>query len=157
MSKSYGEAFYKAQEAIQSKLPLEGNVLISVNDKDKPEAVEAARIFAEDGFRILATGRTYDQIVEAGIKAEKVKKLYEGHPNIKDMIINGEIQLIINSPAGKSSVTDDSYLRKTAIKAKVPYVTTIAAGKACAEGIHYVKSNPETEIKSLQEYHSEIK
>ncbi len=157
MSKSYGEAFYKAQEAIQSKLPLEGTVLISVNDKDKPEAVEVARSFADDGFKVLATGRTYDQIVAAGIKAEKVKKLYEGHPNIKDMIINGDIQLIINSPAGKSSVNDDSYLRKTAIKAKVPYVTTIAAGKACAEGIHYVKSNPESEIKSLQEYHSEIK
>ena len=157
MSKSYGEAFFKAQEAIQSKLPLEGTVLISVNDKDKPEAVEVARIFEEDGFKILATGRTYDEIVAAGIKAEKVKKLYEGNPNIKDMMINGEIQLIINSPAGKDSVNDDSYLRKTAIKAKVPYVTTIAAGKACAEGIHYVKSNPESEVKSLQEYHSEIK
>ena len=157
MSKSYGEAFYKAQEAIQSKLPLEGTVLISVNDKDKPEVVEVAKSFEADGFKIIATGRTYDTIVEAGIKAEKVKKLYEGNPNIKDMIINGDIQLIINSPAGKSSVTDDSYLRKAAIKAKVPYVTTIAAGKACAEGIHYVKSNPEGGVKSLQEYHSEIK
>ena len=157
MSKSYGEAFFKAQEAIQSKLPLEGTVLISVNDMDKPEAVEVAKIFEQDGFRILATGRTYDQIVAAGIKAEKVKKLYEGNPNIKDMMINGDIQLIINSPAGKDSLNDDSYLRKTAIKAKVPYVTTIAAGKACAEGIHYVKSNPEGEVKSLQEYHSEIK
>ncbi len=157
MSKSYGEAFYKAQEAIQSKLPLEGTVLISVNDKDKPEAIEVARSFEADGFRILATGRTYEQIVAAGIKAEKVKKLCDGHPNIKDMIINGDIQLIINSPTDKSSVSDDSYLRKTAIKAKVPYVTTIAAGKACAEGIHYVKSNPQGEVKSLQEYHSEIK
>ena len=157
MSKSYGEAFFKAQDAIQSKLPLEGTVLISVNDMDKPEAVEVAKIFEQDGFRILATGRTYDQIVAAGIKAEKVKKLYEGNPNIKDMMINGDIQLIINSPAGKDSLNDDSYLRKTAIKAKVPYVTTIAAGKACAEGIHYVKSNPEGEVKSLQEYHSEIK
>ena len=157
MSKSYGEAFFKAQEAIQSKLPLEGTVLISVNDKDKPEAVEVAKIFEEDGFKILATGRTYDEIVKAGIKAEKVKKLSEGNPNIKDMMINGDIQLIINSPAGKSSLTDDSYLRKTAIKAKIPYVTTIAAGKACAEGIHYVKSNPEGEVKSLQEYHGEIK
>ena len=157
MSHSYGEAFYKAQEAIQSKLPLEGTVLISVNDKDKPEAVEIARMFEADGFKILATGRTYDRIVEAGIKAQKVKKLYEGHPNIQDMMINGDIQLIINSPNDKSSVTDDSYLRKTAIKANVPYVTTVAAGKACAEGIHYVKTNPDSEVKSLQEYHSEIK
>ena len=157
MSHSYGEAFYKAQEAIQSKLPLEGTVLISVNDKDKPEAVEIARSFEADGFKILATGRTYDRIVEAGIKAEKVKKLYEGHPNIQDMMINGDIQLIINSPTDKDSVTEDSYLRKTAIKTKVPYVTTVAAGKACAEGIHYVKTNPDSEVKSLQEYHSEIK
>ncbi|MGN0375857.1 MAG: carbamoyl-phosphate synthase large subunit [Butyrivibrio sp.] len=157
LSKSYGEAFYKAQEAVQSKLPLEGTVLISVNDKDKPEAVEVAADFERDGFRIIATGRTYDAITAAGIKAEKVKKLYEGRPNIKDMITNGDIQLIINSPAGKDSVHDDSYLRKAAIKAKVPYVTTIAAGKACAEGIHYVKTNPVAEIKSLQEYHREIK
>ena len=157
LSKSYGEAFYKAQEAVQSKLPLEGTVLISVNDKDKPEAVEVAADFERAGFRIIATGRTYDAITAAGIKAEKVKKLYEGRPNIKDMITNGDIQLIINSPAGKDSVHDDSYLRKAAIKAKVPYVTTIAAGKACAEGIHYVKTNPVAEIKSLQEYHREIK
>ena len=158
LSKSYGEAFYKAQEAISSKLPLEGTVLISVNDKDKPEAVEAAKQFAEDGFRIVATGRTYDAIVAAGVKAEKVNKLSEGRPNIKDMITNKEIQLIINSPRGsKDSREDDSYLRKAAIKAKVPYVTTVAAGVACAEGIHYVKENPVTEIKSLQEYHSEIK
>ena len=157
MSHSYGEAFYKAQEAIQSKLPLEGTVLISVNDQDKPEAVEIARSFEADGFKILATGRTYDRIVEAGIKAQKVKKLYEGHPNIQDMMINGDIQLIINSPTDKDSITEDSYLRKTAIKTKVPYVTTVAAGKACAEGIHFVKTNPDSEVKSLQEYHSEIK
>ncbi len=157
MSRSCGEAFFKAQEGVQSKLPLEGTVLISVNDKDKEEALEAARIFAEDGFKIVATGGTYDIITEAGIPAEKVKKLYEGRPNVRDLITNGEVQLVINSPSGKSCITDDSYLRKAAIKAKVPYMTTIAAAKASAEGIHYVKTHPESEIKSLQEYHSEIK
>ncbi len=157
MSASYGEAFLKAQEGVQSKLPMEGTVLISVNDKDKPEAVEVAKTLAEDGFKIVATGRTYDNIAEAGIPATKVKKLYEGRPNIYDMITNGDIDLIINTPIGKDSVSDDSYLRKAAIKAKVPYMTTLAAAKAAADGIHYVKHHAEGEVKSLQEYHSEIK
>ena len=156
LSRSYGEAFFKAQEAVQSTLPLEGTVLISVNTKDKGEVVEVARSFAEDGFRIVATGGTYDLIHEAGIQAEKVKKLYEGRPNILDMITNGDIDLIINSPIGKGSVHDDSYLRKAAIKAKIPYMTTIAAAKATADGIHYVKTHESSEVKSLQTLHSEI-
>ena len=157
MSASYGEAFLKAQEGVQSKLPMEGTVLISVNDKDKPEAVEVAKSLAEDGFKVVATGRTYDNIVAAGVPATKVKKLCEGRPNVYDMITNGDINLIINTPVGKDSLTDDSYLRKAAIKAKVPYMTTVAAAKAAADGIHYVKNHAEGEIKSLQEYHNEIK
>lgn len=157
LSPSYGEAFYKAQEAVQSTLPLEGTVLISVNRKDKAEVVEVARSFSEDGFDIIATGNTYELISGAGIPAKKVKKLYEGRPNILDMITNGDIDLIINSPVGKDSVNDDSYLRKAAIKAKVPYMTTIAAAKATADGIHYLKTHATSEIKSLQILHSEIK
>lgn len=157
LSPSYGEAFYKAQEAVQSTLPLEGTVLISVNRKDKAEVVEVARSFSEDGFHIIATGNTYELISGAGIPAKKVKKLYEGRPNILDMITNGDIDLIINSPVGKDSVNDDSYLRKAAIKAKVPYMTTIAAAKATADGIHYLKTHATSEIKSLQILHSEIK
>lgn len=157
LSPSYGEAFFKAQEGVQSKLPLEGTVLISVNRKDKAEVVEVARSFSEDGFNILATGNTYELINAASIPATKVKKLYEGRPNILDMITNGDIDLIINSPAGKDSVHDDSYLRKAAIKAKVPYMTTIAAAKATADGIHYVKTHATGDIKSLQTLHSEIK
>lgn len=156
LSPSYGEAFYKAQEATQSRLPLEGTVLISVNRKDKDEVVEVARSFSQDGFHIVATGTTYELIRQAGIPAEKVKKLYEGRPNILDMITNGKIQLIINSPSGKESVHDDSYLRKAAIKAKVPYMTTIAAAKATASGIHYVKKHGQGEVKSLQQLHGEI-
>ncbi len=156
MSTSCGEAFYKAQEAIQSKLPLEGTVLISVNNKDKEEAVEVARSFAADGFRIVATGGTYDAITAAGIPADKVKKLQEGRPNTLDLITNGDIQLIINSPIGKDGAFDDSYLRKAAIKGKIPYMTTLAAAKASAEGIHYVKTHAEADMKSLQAYHSEI-
>lgn len=156
LSPSYGEAFYKAQEATQSRLPLEGTVLISVNRKDKAEIVEIARSFADDGFSIVATGNTYEMIREAGIPAERVNKLYEGRPNILDMITNGQLDLIVNSPVGKDSVHDDSYLRKAAIKAKIPYMTTIAAARATAKGIRYVKEHGNGEVKSLQQLHSEI-
>ena len=156
LSASYGEAFYKAQEATQSKLPLEGTVLISVNRKDKAEVAEIAKGFADLGFNIVATGTTCDLINAAGIEAQKVKKLSEGRPNILDMIANDEIQLIINSPAGKDAVSDDSYLRKAAIKGKIPYMTTMAAAKATVDGICYVKENGNSEVKSLQELHSEI-
>ena len=156
LSRSYGEAFYKAQEATQSKLPLTGTVLISVNRKDKEEVVEVAKQFADCGFSIIATGNTYELITAAGIPAEKVNKLYEGRPNILDLITNGKIDLIINSPVGKDSVHDDSYLRKAAIKAKIPYMTTIAAARATASGIHYVKTHGDSEVKSLQMLHGEI-
>ncbi len=157
LSGSYGEAFYKAQEAVQSKLPLEGTVLISVNKKDKDEVVEVARMLAEDGFRIVATEGTYNLITAAGISATRAKKLYEGRPNVGDMITNGDFDLIINSPVGKGSVHDDSYLRKAAIKAKAPYITTVAAAKVAAEGIHYLKTHKSSEVKSLQELHGEIR
>ena len=157
LSRSYGEAFYKAQEATQSKLPLEGTVLISVNRKDKEEVVEVAKQFADCGFHIIATGNTYELITAAGIPAEKVNKLYEGRPNILDLITNGKIDLIINSPVGKDSVHDDSYLRKAAIKAKIPYMTTIAAARATASGIQYVKTHGDSDVKSLQMLHEEIK
>lgn len=156
LSGSYGEAFFKAQEAVQSKLPLEGTVLISVNNKDKKEAVDAAKIFAGDGFRIVATAGTYDILTEAGIEAVRVNKMQEGRPNIYDMITNGDIQLVINSPRDKDDVNDDSYLRKAAIKAKIPYMTTIAAAKATAEGIHAVKTDASSGVKSLQNLHQEI-
>ncbi|MCI8725007.1 MAG: carbamoyl-phosphate synthase large subunit [Hungatella sp.] len=156
LSPSYGEAFYKAQEAAQSKLPLSGTVLISVNRKDKPEVVDVAQSFHKDGFKIIATGRTYELIAQAGIPVTRVNKLYEGRPNILDMITNGDIQLIVNSPSGKESVHDDSYLRKSAIKAKIPYMTTMAAAKATAKGIRYVKEHGQGQVKSLQELHKEI-
>lgn len=157
LSSHYGEAFYKAEEGVSSKLPLEGTVLISVNRKDKKEVVDVARSFVNDGFKVLATGGTYNLIAEAGLPVTKIKKLYEGRPNILDAITNGEIDLIINSPVGKESVHDDSYLRKAAIKARIPYMTTMAAAKATAEGIAYVKKNGSSEVRSLQELHSLIK
>ena len=156
LSPSYGEAFFKAQEATQSKLPTEGTILISVNNKDKAEVVDVAKAFHEVGFKIVATGNTHKLITESGIPADKIKKLYEGRPNTLDAITNGDYQLIINSPAGKESVHDDSYLRKAAIKGKIPYMTTMAAAKATAEGIRHIKANGSSEVKSLQELHSEI-
>ncbi len=152
-----GEAFVKAEEAAKATLPTEGTVLISVNTADKPDAAEIAKIFAEDGFRILATGQTYESIKAAGIPAERVLKAYEGRPNVQDLITNGEIQLIINSPAGKDIVHDDSYLRKSAIKARIPYITTIAAARAAAEGIHRIKADGYSQIHSLQEWHEMLK
>ena len=157
LSTYYGEAFYKAQEATQTLLPTSGTVLISVNRKDKDEVIEIAQLFEKAGFKILATSGTHSIITEAGVKAEMVKKLYEGRPNINDLITNGDIDLIINSPSGKESAHDDSYLRKAAIKAKIPYVTTIAGARATAKGILYVQEHGDSDVKSLQELHSEIK
>ncbi len=155
LSTYYGEAFYKAQEATQTLLPTSGTVLISVNRKDKDEVIEIAQLFEKAGFKILATSGTYAIITAAGVKAEKVKKLQEGRPNINDLITNGSIDLIINSPSGKESAHDDSYLRKAAIKAKIPYVTTIAGARATAKGILYVQAHGDSDVKSLQELHSE--
>ena len=155
ISPSFGEAYYKAEEATRTKLPSEGTVLLSVCDRDKPELLEVANAFNSLGFKILATGKSYEMIKEAGIPAERIFKLYEGRPNIADQIANGEIQLIINTPAGKDSVTDDSYIRKAAIKHRVPYITTMAAAKASAEGIRAIKENTHFGVKSLQEHHAE--
>lgn len=156
LSASFGEAFYKAQEATQTKLPLEGTVLISVSDRDKPELVEVARGMYENGFQILATGSTYDRIVGAGIPAKKIAKINEGRPNILDEMTNKKIQMIINTPVGKKGAVDDSYIRKAAIKNKIPYMTTMAAAKATVQAIHTAKRDQKMEVKSLQEFHSEI-
>lgn len=157
LSSSFGEAFYKAQEATQTtKLPLEGTVLISVNDMDKDEAVEVARGFIECGFKIMATEGTHKLICDAGIPAEKVAKINEGRPNIVDKITNKEIDFIINTPVGKKSTSDDSYIRKAAIKNKVAHMTTMAAAQAAVEGIKAVKQSVGLGVKSLQAFHSEI-
>ncbi len=156
LSASFGKAFYKAEEATQSKLPLKGTVLISVNRKDKAEVVELAKSFHQAGFHILSTENTCKLIQSAGVPAERVFKLSEGRPNILDLITNGKIQLIVNTPIGKDSINDDSYLRKAAIKAKIPYITTMAGAQATAEGILYVKEHGEGDVHSLQSLHERI-
>ena len=156
LSSSFGEAFYKAQEATQTSLPLSGTVLISVSRKDKPEVKALAEAFHKAGFSLIATTGTAALIREAGIPVELVKKLSEGRPNILDLITNGKIQMIVNTPVGKDSANDDSYLRKAAIKGKIPYITTMAAGFATAEGILYVKEHGRGEVHSLQALHGMI-
>ena len=157
LAKNVGEAFFKAQEATKTELPTEGCVLISVSGSDKTEAIEVAKIFEECGFSILATENTYKRMKEAGVKVERINKMQEGRPNIADVVMNGKIQLIINTPATKEeSIFDDSYVRKTAIKAKVPYITTLAAAKATAEGIKAVLEQGEVGVMSLQDIHATI-
>jgi len=155
MADSYGLAFYKAQEAAQQTLPEKGTVLITVADNDKENAVEVAREFRELGFTIKTTGGTQTFFQSCGIKTEKILKVHEGRPNIADSIANGEIQLIVNTPAGRMSKQDDSYIRKAAIKHKIPYVTTTAAALAAAKGIAAFRKGY-GEVKSLQQYHAEI-
>ncbi len=157
LSASWGEAFYKAQEATKSKLPLEGTVLISVSDRDKPEVVGVARQFIKAGFHVIASQNTCKLLRESGIEAEMVHKLNEGRPNMLDLITNGKVDLIVNTPIGQQEKTDDSYLRKAAIKKKVPYMTTMAAASATVSGILYLKSHQSGGVKSLQSLHEEIK
>lgn len=145
-----GEAFCKAQEATQSELPSEGRVFISVSDIDKPEVVPIARDFAEAGFEILATGGTYKTISEAGINAKYVKKVQEGRPNILDEIINGKIQMVVNTPTGKIAEEDDSYIRKAAVKAGISYETTMPAAKIASSGIKEAYDKKTLQVKSLQ-------
>ena len=156
LSENFGEAFYKAQEATQTRLPLEGTVLFSVNSSSKKELPEIAKDFHECGFKIVATGNTYEVIKEAGIPVEKINKMQEGRPNIVDGIMNGDINLVINTPAGANKQFDDSYVRKTSIKKKIPYITTMAAAKATAAGIKAVKEHGTLNVKSLQELHAAI-
>jgi len=157
LAATFGEAFYKAQEATKTSIPLCGTVLFSVNDKDKAEVVEVAKGFIECGFKILATGGTYDLITRNNIPAEKIFKLYQGRPNIVDAVTNSQIDIIINTPIDKKGANDDSYIRKAAIKAKISYVTTMAAAKATIAGIKEIKNNSAVGVKSLQEFHKGIK
>ncbi|MDW7659660.1 MAG: carbamoyl-phosphate synthase large subunit, partial [Bacillota bacterium] len=130
LADSFELAYFKAQEAAQASLPTHGTVLISVNDMDKPEALAVARAFDQIGFQIMATEGTHRLFTENGIPSVAVKKLYEGRPNILDHITNREIQLVINTAAGRRSQYDDSYIRKAAIRYKTPYITTMTAALA---------------------------
>jgi carbamoyl-phosphate synthase large subunit len=151
---TFGLAFYKAQEAAGSKLPLKGNALLTVNDKDKPELIEIAKRLKELGFRIYSTENTSRFLKGHGVESTPIKKLYEGRPNIVDAIKNREIHLIVNTPVGRTSKFDDSYIRIMAIQHKIPYITTMAAARASVEAIEAMKQR-DIPPKSLQEYHGQ--
>jgi carbamoyl-phosphate synthase large subunit len=155
MSDSYGVAFYKAQDAAKACLPLKGKVLMTVADKDKQAAVDVARRFTELGLSIVATSGTRNFLKENGIEAALVNKMHEPRPHVVDCIKNGDVQLVINTPLGKSSKEDDSSIRKAAIGCRVPYVTTTAAALSAVQGIAASIEKP-PEVKSLQDYHSDI-
>ena len=156
LADSFGMAFYKAQKGAKQYLPTEGTVLMSVSPRERPAVLKAARKFVELGFRILATEGTHAFLSENGIVCGSIRKLHEGRPNITDAITNGEIQLVVNTPIGKLSQHDDSYIRKSAIKHKLPYITTLSAAEAAADGIAALISGG-TRVRSLQEYHAGIR
>jgi len=156
MADSFGLAFYKAQDAAQQTLPREGTVLITVSELDRPGVLEVARPFQQMGFKILATQGTSRFLAEHGIESEEVLKLHEGRPNIGDIIKNRDIQLIINTPSGKLSLHDDSYIRKDAIKYKIPYITTLAGALAAARGIAAARRQADR-VRALQNYHEGIR
>ena len=161
LSESFGIAFLKSQEAVQSNLPDTGNLLISLNDYDKTdEAVDIAKIFLEVGFHIYATSGTQLFLSENGVSCETINKLTEnteGIPNISAKLNDKEIHLVINTPLGKRSENDDSYIRKICVRLKVPYLTTIAAARAVSQGLLERRNNEVNEVKPIQEYHRMIK
>ena len=155
MADSYGMAFFKSQEATQSSLPVKGTVLITIADRDKERIIETAQNFRDMGFNILSTGGTKQFLEKHGIAANLILKVHEGRPNIVDAIKNGEIDLVVNTPAGRLSEYDDSYIRKNAIKYKIPYITTTSAALSSTKGIKE-RQNGEYKVRSLQDYHSAI-
>ena len=157
LASTVGEAFLKAQEATQTAIPSEGTVLMSVSDRDKDDAAKVAQEFTDAGFAIVATKGTCELLNEAGIKAEHINKLGEGRPNILDALANGEIAIVVNTPASSTeSHEDDSYIRKAAIKNHVPYMTTLAAAYVTAMGVKESKENEGSGVRSLQEIHATI-
>ncbi|MEN6476338.1 MAG: carbamoyl-phosphate synthase large subunit [Syntrophaceae bacterium] len=155
MATSFGWAYYKALEGAGSILPQEGKVLITVSSRERPAVLEVARMFKQLGFEIKATEGTQIFLKDNGVEAELVLKVHEGRPNIMDDIMNHEYSLIINTPSGKLSSYDDSYIRKAAIKHKVPYITTLSAAIAAARGIEAYRKGKGM-VKSLQQYHVDI-
>jgi carbamoyl-phosphate synthase large subunit len=156
MADSFPLAFFKAEQAANQTLPSQGTVLITVTDYDKAAIPPIAKEFQKLGFKIKATEGTHRLLTGKGIKAERIFKMHEGRPNIIDAIKNSEIQLIINTPAGRISKYDDSYIRKAAITYKIPYITTTAAAAASVKGIAAARTG-DSSVRSLQSYHAAIK
>jgi len=156
LSYSFGRAFFKAQEATQTILPLAGTVLFTIADRDKNAAIEPARRFRELGFRIMATEGTHAFLKEKGIDAVPVSKLSVSRPNLVDAIKSGQVQLLVNTPSGRKGSADSLNIRRAAIKHKIPYITTTAAAIAAAKGIA-ARREGAPKVRSLQQYHADIR
>jgi carbamoyl-phosphate synthase large subunit len=156
LSYSFGRAFFKAQEATQTTLPLAGTVLFTIADRDKNAAIEPARRFREMGFRIMATEGTHTFLKEKGIDTISVSKLGVGLPSLVDLIKNGQVQLLVNTPSGRKGSADSSDIRRAAIKHKIPYITTTTAAIAAAKGIA-ARREGDPKVRSLQQYHADIR
>ena len=154
VAETFGEAFAKAQLAAGQNLPTRGTIFVSVNDHDKPAAIALARQYVEMGFQLVATHGTADVLADAGLQVERVYKVKEGRPNVVDFIKGDRIQLIINTPRGQDTFFDEKAIRRAAVLARIPTITTIAAARAAAEGIASLQSG-QVHIFSLQDLHAE--
>jgi carbamoyl-phosphate synthase large subunit len=152
---SFGQAFAKAQQAADNGLPLEGAILLTVNDRDKPAVAPIARRFQEMGFRLYATDGTARFLRARGIPVDRVFKVHEGRPHGIDLIVNGQVQLLLNTPLGKAAQTDDYTMRKAAIARRVPYTTTLSAASAACDAVLSLRSRGAT-VRSLQEWHEAL-
>jgi carbamoyl-phosphate synthase large subunit len=150
---TFGEAFAKAQLSAGQVLPTSGMVFLSVNDHDKPAVIELARRYAHLGFRLVATEGTASVLEHAGLTVERVFKVKEGRPNVVDLIKGDRIQLIINTPRGQETLFDEKAIRRAAVLARIPTITTIAAAQAAVEGIAAVQKR-QISVYALQELHA---
>ena len=152
---SFGAAFLKSQLAADNTLPAEGAIFVTVNDRDKPTATPIVRRFYEMGFKLFATEGTARFLQQRGVPCERVFKLHEGRPHGIDLIVNGEIQLLINTPMGKNAQVDDYRLRQAAIARRLAYTTTLSAANAACDAILSMRARP-GQVRSLQEWHATI-
>ena len=155
ISDSFGSAFAKAQLAAGNGLPLDGTILVTVNDNDKATVTPIVRRFHEMGFRLMATGGTARYLRARGIPVKSVFKVHEGRPNCLDMILNGDVQLLVNTPLGKHAQWDDYTLRQAAIRNRVAYTTTMSAASAASDAILSLRSR-KSAVRSLQEWQQDI-
>ncbi|MEP6642929.1 MAG: carbamoyl-phosphate synthase large subunit [Acidobacteriaceae bacterium] len=151
---NFGEAFAKAQTAAGQRLPIAGTVFISVTDHDKPHVAELARKFVDMGFKLVATAGTADVLENAEMTVERVYKVKEGRPNVVDLIKGERIHLIVNTPQGVDPFFDEKAIRRAAVTARIPTITTIAAARAAAEGIAALQRG-EIRVKALQHLHAD--
>jgi carbamoyl-phosphate synthase large subunit len=153
IDKDFGRAYAKSQLAASQRLPNQGTVFLSINDREKEAIVPVVKEFLELGFKVVATMGTRRFLWEQGITVDLMLKVHEGRPHILDAIKNQQIQLIINTPIGKAAQVDDRSIRRTAISYKIPTVTTVAGARATVAALRALKEHT-LEVAPLQDYHS---